>query len=264
MVNMTGQNSDNHYPIKQCKNDQSAINQSAINQYAINIDEVTGLEQLRPFEQYISKERREKIARFYFEKDKIRSMLAEILLKYFLVTGYGMKMSDIAFGYEEYGKPYLLTGGENLYFNLSHSGSWVVCGIGTSRIGIDVEEGIKDTISIVKRVLSQNEYAEWKLLPQEVQKDKFYQIWTLKESYVKYIGKGLGIPFESLSFRINGKDVSLEVKGEMENSCSFFTNTLEAGYRVALCVNKNKEAEVAKEIQVVKLDMLLVHCTIDI
>ncbi len=233
------------------------INQYEINQYAINIDEVTGLEQLKPLEQYISQERLTRIARFYFEKDKIRSLLAEMLLKYFLVTGYDIALPDIVFGYEEYGKPYLSNGKEDIHFNFSHSGSWVVCAIGMSRLGIDVEEGTKNHLDIVKRVLSPQEYAVWQAQPEEDRKAKFYQLWTLKESYAKYIGKGLGIAFESLSFRIDDDDVGLEVKGQAEHGCHFILNRLEPGYCVALCMDKSKEAAVAKEIKTVRLDELL-------
>lgn len=183
-------------------------------------------------------------------------MLAEMLLKYLLVTRYGLRMSDIAFGYEKYGKPYLINNQRNLHFNFSHSGSWVVCGIGTSRVGIDVEGGDKDNLDIAKRVLSPPEYALWEKKPPEERKTEFYQLWTLKESYVKYIGKGLGIAFDSLSFRVTGADILLEVKGITEERCGFFLNGLEPGYCVALCVDYGKKTEVAKEIQIIKLDTL--------
>lgn len=231
------------------------MSQYPIKQYAINIEEITSLEQLHSFKQYISQERLERIARFHFEEDKIRSMLAEMLLRYFLVTEYGVIMSDIAFGYEKYGKPYLINSRGNLHFNFSHSGSWVVCGIGASRIGIDVEGRTKNNLDIAKRVMSQQEYALWETKPQEERKAKFYQLWTLKESYVKYIGEGLSIAFDSLSFQVTDAGVFLEVKGVTEERCCFFLNELGPGYCVALCVDK--KADVSEEIQVIKFGTLL-------
>lgn len=39
----------------------------------------------------------------------------------------------------------------------------------------------------------------------------FYTLWILKESYSKYVGKGLTTPFETLSFKQESKEVTFRL-----------------------------------------------------
>lgn len=196
-----------------------------------------------------------KIVNYYYEKDKIRSILAEVLLRYLLENKFSLTQAEIIFKYGNYGKPHLQQKKETIFFNISHSGSWVLCGIGNSVIGIDVEEIKKNDLSFAKDVLSKKEYELWKKQSPECKIQDFYTLWTLKESYLKYTGKGISIPFESLTFHISTYNVLLEAKGQIDNTCCFLLNMINDRYRVALCVDKNQD--VIPEIQILKLDELL-------
>ena len=76
------------------------------------------------YEQYlplISKRRKDKISRFYFDKDKTVSLLTGLLIRNEISQRLGIIPSDIEFGYGEHGKPYVLNS-RDYHFSVSHSG----------------------------------------------------------------------------------------------------------------------------------------------
>lgn len=64
----------------------------------INIDKL---------ENYISKEKREKINKFYKIEDKVRGLYGELLLRKMIIEKLNIKNKDIVFKTSKYGKPYL-------------------------------------------------------------------------------------------------------------------------------------------------------------
>lgn len=87
----------------------------------------------------------------------------------------------------EYGKPYLENNG--VYFNISNSDSVVVAAVSDKEIGIDIQK-IKYNEAIVNRTFTESE--KQYLNKSSDKKKAFTLIWTMKESYVKKLGIGVG------------------------------------------------------------------------
>lgn len=134
-------------------------------------------------------ERRERINQYRNKKDKERSLGVGLLLLYALKVN---KINSISLVKNSYGK-LLLPKDESFYFNLSHSGDYVACSVGSVENGIDIEHDSVENIDIAKRFFCENEYNH--VMNQGG--DMFARIWTLKESYIKMKGKGLSIPLNS-------------------------------------------------------------------
>ena len=98
----------------------------------------------------ISEERRKKAKKYSRIIDKKRCILGEVLLRYILWKHYGITSKEIVFQYNEYGKPLLIMP-KGIHFNISHSGEWVLCGVSDTPIGIDVEGGMVEVVSIAER-----------------------------------------------------------------------------------------------------------------
>ncbi len=166
----------------------------------------------------VSRERIERMERYRFEIDKRRGLAAETLLNYGLQRACGRLSVPVKLFRDEDGKPHLdLTDGErallreegllsetggSIEFSLSHSGNYAVCAISDGKeeeIGADIERHKKIERDIAGHFFCEGENRRIKT------DEDFYSIWTLKESFIKAVGKGLAIPLNSFEvFEENG------------------------------------------------------------
>ncbi len=91
------------------------------------------------------------------------------------------------------GKPYLAD--NRAFFNLSHTGDWVVCAVADSEIGVDAQlHGICND-KVVARCFTSSEVA-WL---NDDRDGRFSRLWTYKEAYIKFTGFGLVLPMSSFT-----------------------------------------------------------------
>lgn len=124
---------------------------------------------------FVDSKRKEKAERFVNENDRLLSFGAGYLLKRYLPQG---EIKE-----NEGGKPYLDNGP---YFNISHSGEYVILGIHPSRdVGVDIERIDEKRLGTIRFVLNEEE--------KEINDiQKIFQIWSNKESLVKCKSTGIG------------------------------------------------------------------------
>ncbi|CAA3011308.1 4 -phosphopantetheinyl transferase [Olea europaea subsp. europaea] len=158
-----------------------------------------------------------------------------------------------------------------LHFNISHTSSLVACGVTiNSQIGIDVEEKhrtIKHSIlSFARRYFSKDEVLFLAdILDPEVQRHEFVKLWTLKEAYVKALGRGFsGASFKTFTIHYKGSSFSpLENSNSEEIVVDFFDDPLNltrnwqflllelaGSHYAAICVENNGAIEGKRTIQV--------------
>jgi 4'-phosphopantetheinyl transferase len=70
--------------------------------------------------------------------------------------------------------------------------------------------------------------------PEEMKLKYFYMLWTLKESYIKMEGKGLSIPLNSFTIRIEDNDISVTVDNEIREF-HFYQSFLDGDAIYAIC-----------------------------
>lgn len=112
------------------------------------------------------------------------SALAYRLLFYVLEKDFGIVTPETA--KLPCGKPYLRDY-ENVHFSISHTDSCIACVISEHPVGIDVQS-VSDKVSvrITERLFTDNERSYVKDIP-----ERFFDIWTRKESYAKLTGEGI-------------------------------------------------------------------------
>lgn len=112
--------------------------------------------------------------------------LTDILIRKILEE-YGV--SDQAVLRTEKGKPYLASEErDNLYFSVSHSGRYFVCLVDSVPVGVDVQIQRKSGGEKISRryfTPAEKKYVD------ENGEEGFLIIWTRKEAYSKFTGKGI-------------------------------------------------------------------------
>lgn len=159
-----------------------------------NLDDPLGNEE---FLNQVNEIRREKIMRYHMPDDRKRSLAAGIIIKHILNEN---GLSENSLSYSENGKPLA----DGLFFNVSHSGNYVVGVVSDCEVGCDIEKVSNAPMKVAQHYFSP---AESEYINSEPDKDRaFFTIWTLKESYMKMTGQGLSLALDSFEIlkTVNG------------------------------------------------------------
>ncbi len=155
--------------------------------------------------------------RFHFEKHRHQYLITRALVRAGLSRYLPNAPGDWVFEKNKYGRPEIaphLNPGQ-LRFNLSHSDGLIVLAVVWSReIGVDVEfmDRGGGLIEIADRFFSPTEVRELNTQPDSEKTHRFFDYWTLKESYIKARGMGLSIPLDHFSFILGeGSDISITI-----------------------------------------------------
>jgi 4'-phosphopantetheinyl transferase len=161
----------------------------------------------------LSPEERSRYARFRFARDQRDYAAAHALLRLSLSRYADVTPRSWQFREASGGKPLLVLdeGMPRLSFNLSHTHGLVACAIASgSDVGVDVESVDRQVgDGVAERFFSESENADLRgRAPGRDHAHRFFELWTLKEAYVKAIGKGLSHPLDTIVFRV-GNDGSI-------------------------------------------------------
>ena len=167
----------------------------------ININDINKAEILI-FYNNINSSKKIKIDKIRNKKRKIQSILGEYLLKELLKI-YNISYSNINYIYNEEGKPYIKD--YNLYFNISHSHDYVITVISNKEIGVDIEKIRKTNISIINRICT-NKEKEYVLSSNIDIEKRLFEIFTLKEAYIKCLGNKI-FDFKNIELVFNNKPI---------------------------------------------------------
>jgi len=210
------------------------LGEDSIHIWGIHVPDIQ--DRLGPLHTVLSAREQEKAARFRRDADRDSSIAARGALR-ILLSGYtGIPVAEVEFHYSGNGKPHLVFDGEEVDFNVSHSGDWVVLAFGRDRnIGVDVEK-IKwemDVLAIASRYFSSDEVAL--IESAEDKHTMFFQLWARKEAYVKAHGAGLFQVLSSFTVPIVGNELP-----ETGKKDGWIFHRLEAGSKYAAAVVTDK------------------------
>lgn len=166
-----------------------------------------------------ARDRLEKANKLKNDKEYYRSLGAAYLLREYF--------GDKSIGFNQNGKPYCL---EGPYFNISHSGKYIVLAISEHRdVGIDIERIDKRKIKTIQYILKNEEKTE------DLQ--ELFQIWSAKESLLKCLGSNIGYIKDVPDYPLNGiKDY----RGK-----NYYTTTkIYNGYSLAITLEGDRPFEI--------------------
>jgi len=194
--------------------------------------------------------------RYRFSKDQHDALITRAFVRDLLSQYADIQAEDWRFSKGEKDKPEIANAPLALRFNLSHTHNFIACAVTLDHdIGLDVEhiERNNDILAIADRYFSPSEVQELFSLPEEQQRSRFFDYWTLKESYIKACGLGLAIPLDHFSFsigetseRLQNSDIQLSFVAERDDNPAHWRSWLfypNASYRIALSVNNKQTCD---------------------
>ncbi|KAL9428118.1 hypothetical protein AB3S75_030167 [Citrus x aurantiifolia] len=240
-------------------------------------DEVKSESLLSQYSELLSPREKENLYHMQGDQFKKSALLARVLVRTTIAryqTNCQVNPRSLKFKKTIYGKPEVdWENGDKwcpppLHFNISHTSSLVACGVTVNvPIGIDVEEKqrrLKNKIlAFAKRYFSPDEV---KLLTAisdpEIQHQEFIKLWTLKEAYVKAVGRGFSAaPFNTFTIRARvvkmggfhhfdtqhseASEIVVESSDDPENLTSnwqFALLDLAGSHYAAICMEKENSA----------------------
>ncbi|MFP2926149.1 4'-phosphopantetheinyl transferase family protein [Pyxidicoccus sp. 3LG] len=149
---------------------------------------------------------REKQRRFRFERHQRQYLVSHALVRLTLSRYAPVAPAAWTFATNAYGRPEVAgEWGTRLRFNLSHTDGMALVAVGTgAELGADIEDAQRDgeTVEIADHYFAASEVKTLRALPPERHRERFFEYWTLKESYIKARGAGLSLPLDQFAFTL--------------------------------------------------------------
>lgn len=154
----------------------------------------------------LSPDERSRADRFVFPRDRRDFTVAHAMLRRVLSSYHSIAPGAWQFDTEPGGKPALagpLARESGLSFNLSHTTGLVACAVTRGDdVGVDVEslDRAAQARELAQRFFAPAEAEELGALEPDRCQQRFIEIWTLKEAYVKALGTGLATQLSQFAF----------------------------------------------------------------
>jgi len=169
--------------------------------------EITDETLLREYRRLLNDEETRRESQLHFPRDRHRYLVTRALTRVVLSRYAPISPEDWRFCTNRHGRPCVAN--ENgraigLSFNITHTNGLIMCGVTKGgALGIDAEyvPVSRGHVDIANRFFMADEAAQIRGLPQDRQRQRFLEYWTLKECYVKALGTGLSMPLDRFGFR---------------------------------------------------------------
>lgn len=148
---------------------------------------------------WLSDEELERAARFRFERDRRRFIVARARLREQLAERVGRRPDEIGLATGPHGRPFVVDEPE-LRFSLSHCGELAVAAFARGgEIGVDLEalRPVPEADAIAPRLFAPQEYQVYRALEPGKRISAFCSAWTRKEAYLKALGGGLSMALDT-------------------------------------------------------------------
>ena len=197
----------------------------------------------------LSPEERETVRKINSAEKRHESLVTKALARFVLARYCRIKPEAVRFAQGPHGKPALLPGISPLpvRFNLSHCKGLVGCAVTLDAdIGLDMEAQNRCVnLDLARRFFSQPEIMQLeKIQDPGARQALFLQLWTLKEAYVKAVGKGLSMGLDQFSFVFDQDRPEIRFvseKAETAGIWHFFTFTLQDRFTAAAAIRSGRK-----------------------
>ena len=185
----------------------------SISLYFCSLTQLVSESQAQQLQDFLTSEELLKVERARTQEMKLQRLIVRGVLRLLLSKHACLSPKEWRFDYGDKGKPRLTQEQQvltELDFNISHSGDWLLVGIidGVCKpceFGVDIERERSNTdiYPILNHYFAKPEVDELILLKEECRRERFFDLWALKEAYIKAKGLGLALSLQSFWFDFN-------------------------------------------------------------
>lgn len=234
------------------------LDRDEVHVWTVRPDAITERELVDRYALLESDDERERRLRLRFERDRHERLVSVALVRTALSRYAAIEPADWKFARNEFGRPDPVPGQcePHLRFNLSHTRGLAACAVTVARdVGCDVEcvDRACDTGAIADRYFSRSELRDLRALPRDRRRERFFDYWTLKESYIKARGMGLRIPLGRFSFHLDdGPPVRVSFDPELEDDPADWQFELHrpgAGHVLAVGVRRGRRPDLRVRVR---------------
>ena len=187
-------------------------------------------------------------SRFYCPRDRHRYLVTRALVRTVLSRYASVDPKDWVFSKDAYGRPHIVNpqaADARLSFNASRTQGLIAVGVAKDRsLGVDVENFARRDIStnLATHYFAPQEVAALHEVPPHQQQYRFFEYWTLKESYIKARGMSFSLPLDGFSFHFaDDHAVDLVIDPELGDDSSrwqFWQFRPTSEHLLAICAEK--------------------------
>lgn len=231
-------------------------NRSSIDVWLTYYDEITDDDHLFELRKLLSDEEVVQEGRFYFADDRKRYLVTRAMVRTLLSRYAPIAPEHWEFAKNAYGRPMIansILDAENraygLNFNISHTRGLIALAVSRDRdLGIDVENVSTRRIclDVAQRYFAPSEVAELSCVAPALQQERFFEYWTLKESYIKARSMGLSLPLDGFSFQFpHRRAVRIKIDPELSDDAdrwSLWQYRPTTDYLMAICAERGDGA----------------------
>lgn len=205
------------------------------------------------YRQCLSAHERDRENRFHFPRDRRTHVITRALVRSVLSRYAEVDPAEWRFTANEHGRPGLASSGPtqlSISFNLSHAAGLIGLAVRQRlAVGIDIENVVlrRAPLDAAERFFAKEEVSALQAVPPPARQVRFFEYWTLKESYIKARGEGLGIDLDLFSFNLDAPPgVSLSMAatlGDTPARWSFWQFRPSADHIMSLCAERAPTSE---------------------
>ena len=178
-------------------------------------DAIRNPELLNDYQAILSDDEISRCERFCFDHDRHLHLVAWALVRTMLSSYANISPKAWEFRNNQHGRPEISgpASAPKLRFNLTHTESLIACIVAPELdVGIDVEDCRRDILgpAVARRYFSAREVAAFERLTKDEQAVAFFEYWTLKEAYLKAVGRGISLGLGRFSFKLDDRGLSVD------------------------------------------------------
>ncbi|MBI9074811.1 MAG: 4'-phosphopantetheinyl transferase superfamily protein [Desulfatibacillum sp.] len=171
-------------------------------------EEIRDPDLLVSYHSLLTPDEQEKQVRYIMPWHRHSSLITRAVARCVLSRYSSTKPHEWRFRRNMHGKPEIVQDSQSppLHFNLAHTHGLIACAVALEHpVGVDVErwDRQRDFERLATRYFSTDESTMLTQVPEYAQRRLFFNIWTLKESYIKAKGMGLSMGLDKFSFVVS-------------------------------------------------------------